>query len=137
MAVLSAALPALTRKLPEIKVELTFRDGNLQWRPPLQEIRAKLYSGLRRCLAIPTNFRGVGDSADGQFGGLVPRSAYLYGGVYKEAEVALETIEAVRVKWITLSAPGKIDIGERLKGKPPQEWERAFKDAKQWAQEVC
>lgn len=25
---------------------------------------------------------------------------------------------------------------KRLKGKSPQEWTRAFKDAKQWAQEV-
>ncbi|XP_015119188.1 cytoplasmic dynein 2 heavy chain 1 [Diachasma alloeum] len=131
-----AALPNLIRKLQEIRVELTFRDGCLQWRPPLEEIRAKLYSGVRRFLAIPTNFRGVGDPADGKFGSLVQRSAYLYGGVYKEAEVALSGLEEVRMKWVPLAAPARVDIGEQLKGKPPQDWERAFKDAKQWAQEV-
>lgn len=131
-----AALPNLIRKLPEIKVELIFRDGCLQWRPPLEEIRAKLYSGVRRFLAIPTNFRGVGDPADGKFTSLLQRSAYLYGGVYKEAEVALSGIEEVRMKWVPLAAPARVDIGEELKGKSPQDWERAFKEAKQWAQEV-
>ncbi|XP_063978818.1 cytoplasmic dynein 2 heavy chain 1 [Diachasmimorpha longicaudata] len=131
-----AALPNLIRKLQEIRVELTFREGCLQWRPPLEEIRAKLYSGVRRFLAIPTNFRGVGDPTDGKFGSLVQRSAYLYGGVYKEAEVALSGLEEVRMKWIPLAAPARIDIGEQLKGKSPQDWEKAFKDAKQWAQEV-
>ncbi|XP_024946848.1 cytoplasmic dynein 2 heavy chain 1 isoform X2 [Cephus cinctus] len=131
-----AALPSLLRRMPEIRIELTFRDGFLQWRPSLEEVRAKVYSGLKRFLAIPTNFRGVGDPADGHFSDLVQRSAYLYGGVYKEAEVGLSAIESVRLKWIPLAAPARIDVGERLKGKSPQEWERAFKDAKQWAQEV-
>ncbi|XP_043268031.1 cytoplasmic dynein 2 heavy chain 1 [Venturia canescens] len=131
-----AAMPSLTRRLPEIKVELTFRDNRLQWRPSLEEIRAKLYSGIRRFLAIPTNFRGVGDPADGQFGSLVDRSAYLFGDVYKEAEVVLAAIEEYRLKWIPLAAPAQIDVGTILKGKSPQEWERAFKEAKQWAQEV-
>ncbi|XP_011311295.1 cytoplasmic dynein 2 heavy chain 1 [Fopius arisanus] len=131
-----AALPNLIRKLQEIKIELTFRDGCLQWRPPLEEIRAKLYSGIRRFLAIPINFRGVGDTVDGKFGSLVQRSAYLYGGVYKEAEVALCALEEVRMKWVPLAAPARIDIGEELKGKSPQDWEKAFKEAKQWAQEV-
>ncbi|XP_051159645.1 cytoplasmic dynein 2 heavy chain 1 [Leptopilina boulardi] len=131
-----AALPTLMKKLPEIRVELTFRYGSLQWRPTLEEIRAKIYSGIRRFLAIPTNFRGVGDPSDAEFHTLVQRCAYLYGGVYKEAEMVLSSLEALRCKWIPLAAPAKIDAGEQLKGKSPQEWERAFKEAKQWAQEV-
>ncbi|XP_046488904.1 cytoplasmic dynein 2 heavy chain 1 [Neodiprion pinetum] len=131
-----AALPSLLQKLPEIRVELVYHDGRLQWRPPIEEVRAKVYSALRRFLAIPTNFRGVGDAAEGQFGGLVRRSAYLFGRVYAEAEIVLAAMEATRVKWIPLAAPARMDPGERLKGRPPVEWEKAFKDAKQWAQEV-
>ena len=133
----------------------------------------KLYSGVRRFLAIPTNFRGVGEPGDGHFQTLVPRSAHLFGAVYKEAEILLNDLESFRVKWLPLVAPAKIDIGQtyvyiytrlwvtyaafgvlrkgrceiwcvilgfgdycRLKGKQPQDWEKAFKDAKQWAQEV-
>ncbi|XP_017764042.1 PREDICTED: cytoplasmic dynein 2 heavy chain 1 [Eufriesea mexicana] len=130
------ALPSLLKKLPEVKVELTFRDGSLQWRPSLEEVRAKLYSSIRRSLSIPMNFRGVGDAAEAHFGGLIQRSCYLFGGVYKQAEIALSALETLRTKWLYLAAPAKIDVAERLKGKSPQEWTRAFKDAKQWAQEV-
>ncbi|XP_017891098.1 cytoplasmic dynein 2 heavy chain 1 isoform X2 [Ceratina calcarata] len=130
------ALPSLLKKLPEVKVELTFRDGSLQWRPSLEEIRAKLYSSVRRSLSIPMNFRGVGDAAEARFGGLIQRSCYLFGGVYKQAEIALSALETLRSKWLYLVAPAKVDAAERLKGKSPQEWTRAFKDAKQWAQEV-
>ena len=108
-----AALPSLLKKLSEIRIELTFRNGSLQWRPPLEEIRAKFYSGIRRFLAIPTNFRGVGDHNDADFSSLVQRCAYLYGGVYKEAEVVLNAVEVVRCKWIPLAAPAKIDAGEQ------------------------
>ncbi|XP_014611048.1 PREDICTED: cytoplasmic dynein 2 heavy chain 1 [Polistes canadensis] len=130
------ALPSLLRKLPDIRVELIFRDGMLQWRPTLEEIRAKIYSGIRRSLSIPMNFRGVGDVEHAQFGSLVQKSAYLFGGVYKQAEIALNALESVRIKWLNLAAPAKIDIGEKLKGASPNDWTRAFKDAKQWAQEV-
>ncbi|XP_031838829.2 dynein cytoplasmic heavy chain beethoven isoform X1 [Nomia melanderi] len=130
------ALPSLLKKLPDIKAELTFRDGSLQWRPSLEELRAKLYSSIRRSLSIPMNFRGVGDAADAHFGDLIQRSAYLFGGVYKQAEIALSALETLRTKWLYLAAPAKIDAAERLKGRSPQEWTRAFKDAKQWAQEV-
>ncbi|KAL2712648.1 cytoplasmic dynein 2 heavy chain 1 [Vespula squamosa] len=130
------ALPSLLRKLPELKVELIFRDGMLQWRPTLEEIRAKIYSGIRRSLSIPMNFRGVGNVEHAQFGNLVHKSAYLFGGVYKQAEIALNALESVRIKWLNLAAPARIDIGEKLKGASPNDWSRAFKDAKQWAQEV-
>ncbi|KOX76673.1 Cytoplasmic dynein 2 heavy chain 1 [Melipona quadrifasciata] len=130
------ALPLLRKKLPEVKAELTFRDGWLQWRPSLEEIRAKLYSSIRRSLSIPMNFRGVGDASEAHFGGLIQRCCYLFGGVYKQAEIALSALETLRTKWLYLAAPAKIDAAERLKGKSPQEWTRAFKDAKQWAQEV-
>ncbi|XP_029665147.1 cytoplasmic dynein 2 heavy chain 1 [Formica exsecta] len=130
------ALPSLSKKLSEIRVELTFRDGLLQWRPPLEDIRAKLYSGIRRSLSIPVNFRGVGDVADAHFGDLVQKNAYLFSGVYKQVEIALSTLELFRMKWLNLATPANIDVGERLKGKPPQEWAKAFKEAKQWAQEV-
>ncbi|XP_050496495.1 cytoplasmic dynein 2 heavy chain 1 [Bombus huntii] len=130
------ALPSLLKKLPEVKVELTFRDGSLQWRPSLEEVRAKLYSSIRRSLSIPMNFRGVGDAAEAHFGALIQRSCYLYGGVYKQAEIALSALETLRTKWLYLAAPATIDAAERLKGRSPQEWTRAFKDAKQWAQEV-
>jgi dynein heavy chain 2 len=102
----------LIKKLPEIRVELTFRDKSLQWKPALEDIRTKLYSGIRRFLAIPMNFRGVGDQADGHFQTLVLQSADFFGGVYKEAEILLNALESFRVKWLSLVAPAKINVGQ-------------------------
>ncbi|XP_023246189.1 cytoplasmic dynein 2 heavy chain 1 [Copidosoma floridanum] len=131
-----AALPTLVKKLPEVRAELTYRDESLMWRPSLEDIRMKLYSGVRRFLVIPVNFRGVGDEPDEHFRGLVAQSAHMFGAVYGEAEGLLAALDSFRVKWLPLVAPAKIDIGQTLKGKQPQDWEKAFKDAKQWAQEV-
>uniref|UniRef100_A0ABD2XKY5 Dynein heavy chain, cytoplasmic n=1 Tax=Trichogramma kaykai TaxID=54128 RepID=A0ABD2XKY5_9HYME len=136
-----AALPTLVKKLPELRLDLTYRDESLQWRPHLEDVRMKLYTGIRRFLVIPANFRGVGgggnEQADqAQFPRLVPRSAHLFGAVYREAEILLDALEIFRLKWLPLVAPAKIDIGHTLKGKQAQDWEKAFKEAKQWAQEV-
>lgn len=103
----------MLKKLPDVKVELTFRDGSLQWRPSIEEVRAKLYSSIRRSLSIPANFRGVGDAADARFGDLIQRSGYLFGGVYKQAEIVLSALETLRRKWLYVAAPAKIDAAER------------------------
>lgn len=103
----------MIRKLPELRVEITYRDEYLQWRPPFEDIRMKLYSGLRRFLVIPVNFRGVGDQVDGRFQTIVTKSAHLFGGVYKEAEVLLDALEQYRLKWLPMVASGKLDINEK------------------------
>ena len=36
------------------------RQQHLQFRPPLEEIRSKFYREMRRFIAIPLHFRGVG-----------------------------------------------------------------------------
>lgn len=131
-----AALPNLVKKLPEIQIELIFRDNKLQWRPTVEEIRAKIYSAIKRFLSIPLNFRGVGSPQDAKFSIIVEKNAYLFGGVYKDAEAAIETLNAVKLKWMPLAEPATADIADKLKGKPPKEWEKAFKDAKQWAQQI-
>lgn len=61
------------------------------------------------------NFRGVRDAADAHFGDLIQRSAYLFGGVYKQAEIALSALETLRTKWLYLAAPARIDAAERYR----------------------
>ena len=40
-----------------------YRQQQLQFRPPLEEIRAKYYREMKKFVCIPHHFRGVGDSA--------------------------------------------------------------------------
>ncbi|CAD6239204.1 GSCOCG00008639001-RA-CDS, partial [Cotesia congregata] len=131
-----AALPNLVKKLPELQIELIFRDNKLQWRPSVEEIRAKIYSAIKRFLSIPLNFRGVGNAQDAKFSLIVDKNAYLFGAVYNDAEAAIATLNSVKLKWTPLAEPATADIAEKLKGKSPKEWEKAFKDTKQWAQQI-
>ena len=47
-----------------IRIHIVFyRQQQLQFRPPLEEIRAKYYREMKKFVCIPHHFRGVGDSA--------------------------------------------------------------------------
>ncbi|KAG2456324.1 DYHC2 protein, partial [Polypterus senegalus] len=51
-------LEALNENLPEINIDLTFKQGRLQFRPPFEEVRAKYFRELKRFISIPNQFRG-------------------------------------------------------------------------------
>ena len=51
-------LENLHNNLTEIKVEVVFRQGQLGFRPPLEEIKARYYRELKRFMCIPNNFKG-------------------------------------------------------------------------------
>lgn len=55
-------LEALNQHLPEMKVELVYRQQKLQYHPPMEEIRMKYYSQLKTFLSIPQNFRGLDEN---------------------------------------------------------------------------
>jgi len=50
-------LEALNEHLPEIRAELVYRNQSLQFKPPVEEIRMKYFSQLKRFLAIPKHFK--------------------------------------------------------------------------------
>ena len=39
-----------------------YRQQQLQFRPPLEEVKAKYYRELKKFVCIPHHFRGVGDT---------------------------------------------------------------------------
>ncbi|KAJ8297985.1 hypothetical protein KUTeg_024516 [Tegillarca granosa] len=54
-------IEALNENLPEIKVELTYRQQQLQFRPPFEEVKAKYFREMKRFISIPNHFKGVGE----------------------------------------------------------------------------
>lgn len=54
-------LEQIHNHLPEIQADLVLRSGRVQFNPPIEELRMKCYSQLRRYLSIPYHFRGVSD----------------------------------------------------------------------------
>ncbi|EDO38992.1 predicted protein [Nematostella vectensis] len=124
-------LEGLNENLPEIKVELTFRQQRLQFRPPLEEIRAKYFREMRKFISIPNHFRGVGE--DNSFYQLmVDHNAPGFSTVYSKAEDLFRRLVAVQEMfkdWVVL---GSIDL-DALVDKhlhDVADWERNFRALK-------
>ena len=80
-------LEALNEYLPEIEVFITYRQQKLQFQPPIEEIRMKYYSQLKRFLAIPKNFRGVSESSENLiFPAIIERNAHRFSHLFSKAE---------------------------------------------------
>ena len=80
-------LEALNEYLPEIEVFITYRQQKLQFQPPIEEIRMKYYSQLKRFLAIPKNFRGVSESSENLiFPSIIERNAHRFSHLFSKAE---------------------------------------------------
>ncbi|CAI8019648.1 Cytoplasmic dynein 2 heavy chain 1, partial [Geodia barretti] len=106
-------LEALSEHLPEIKVEMIFRHQRLQFRPSLEEIRAKYFRELRKFISIPLHFRGVTEAASPAqtiFPRMVLRNSSGLSTVYHKAEQLFHRLGQAREmfrEWVTL---GCVDI---------------------------
>lgn len=54
-------LDTLNENMPEIKVEIAFRQ-KMHFRPPIEEIKSKYYREMKRFISIPNNFKGVSET---------------------------------------------------------------------------
>jgi dynein heavy chain 2 len=99
-------LEALNEHLPEIKVEVIYRQQCLQFLPPIEEIRMKYFSQLKRFLAIPNNFRGVSESIENSiFPTLVDRNAHRFSHLFQKAEDLFNHLDKVKdrfIEWVAL-----------------------------------
>ena len=80
-------LEGLNENLPEIKVELTFRQQKLQFRPPFEEIKAKYFREMKKFIGIPNNFKGVSDATDNLiFPAIIDRNAAGFTTCFRKAD---------------------------------------------------
>ncbi|OWF37256.1 Cytoplasmic dynein 2 heavy chain 1 [Mizuhopecten yessoensis] len=126
-------LEALNENLPEIKVELTFRQQQLQFRPPFEEIKAKYFREMKRFIGIPSHFKGVGDEAVNLiFPAIIDRNAEGFITCYRKADVLFKRLYAAQEQfkeWVVL---GAIDLDQFVEDnlKEISDWERNFKGLK-------
>ncbi|XP_044933442.1 cytoplasmic dynein 2 heavy chain 1 isoform X4 [Mustela putorius furo] len=132
-------LEALNENLPEISVDLTYKQGRLQFRPPFEEIRAKYYREMKRFIGIPNQFRGVGEvGAESLFSVMIDRNASGFLTIFSKAEDLFRRLSAVlqqHKEWIVI---GQVDM-EALVEKhlsTVHDWERNFKALKIKGKEV-
>ncbi|XP_061575223.1 dynein cytoplasmic 2 heavy chain 1 isoform X3 [Cololabis saira] len=128
-----AGLEALNKNLPEIHIDLIFKQGRLQFRPPFEEVRARYFREMKRFIAIPNQFKGV--SIQGEeliFNIMIDRNASGFLTIFSKAEDLFSRLQAVQNKfkeWVVL---GQVDL-EKLVEKhlsSVQDWERNFKALK-------
>uniref|UniRef100_A0A3Q3WZD5 Cytoplasmic dynein 2 heavy chain 1 n=1 Tax=Mola mola TaxID=94237 RepID=A0A3Q3WZD5_MOLML len=126
-------LEALNKNLPEIQIELTFKHGRLQFRPPFEEVRARYFREMKRFISIPNQFKGV--SAQGEepiFSTMIDRNASGFLTIFSKAEDLFSRLQAIQHKfkeWVVL---GQVDL-EMLVEKhlnSVDDWERNFKALK-------
>ena len=91
---------------------MVYRQQALQFRPPMEEIRMKYYSQLKRFLAIPNNFRGVTEaSGEGSiFPSIIERNAHRFKDLYEKAEELFVRLEGVKERFRDWVALGSIDM---------------------------
>ncbi|CAK8696967.1 unnamed protein product [Clavelina lepadiformis] len=138
-------LEALNHNLPEIRVDLVFRQGKLQFRPAYEEIRAKFYREMKRFIAIPNQFRGVTDAGDdpaatGQvvFPVMIDRNANSFHTIYSKSEDLFRRLAAVQTRfeeWVVL---GKVNVEELVLTycETYEDYEKNFKMVKLKGKEV-
>ncbi|XP_073518216.1 cytoplasmic dynein 2 heavy chain 1 isoform X2 [Phyllobates terribilis] len=126
-------LEALNENLPEISIDLTFKQGRLQFKPPYEEIRAKYYRDMKRFISIPNQFRGLSEpGAETIFSVMPERNANGFITVFSKAEDLFRRLSAVmdRFKeWVVL---GQVDVDALIEKNlhDVHDWEKNFKALK-------
>ncbi|XP_066286377.1 cytoplasmic dynein 2 heavy chain 1-like isoform X1 [Branchiostoma lanceolatum] len=128
-------LEALSENLSEIKVELVFRQQQLQFRPPLEEIRAKYYRELKKFICIPNHFKGVSEQLDPKntvFPAIIERNSAGFTTIYRKAEELFQRLVAAKAEFQNWVVLGLVDLEKlvetHLHNVP--DWERNFKALK-------
>ena len=115
--------------MPEIEIFITYRQQKLQFQPPIEEIRMKYYSQLKRFLAIPKNFRGVSESSENLiFPSIIDRNAHRFSHLFSKAEELFIQLEKKRDSFIDWVAIGSVDIEDYIMEhfNTPEDWDTNF-----------
>ncbi|KAM3616882.1 uncharacterized protein V6R79_025341 [Siganus canaliculatus] len=126
-------LEALNRNLPEIHIDLIFKQGRLQFRPPFEEVRARYFREMKRFIAIPNQFKGV--SAQGEeliFSVMIDRNASGFLTIFSKAEDLFSRLQAIQLKFKEWLVLGQVDLENLVENhlNLVQDWERNFKALK-------
>ncbi|XP_050986096.1 LOW QUALITY PROTEIN: cytoplasmic dynein 2 heavy chain 1 [Labeo rohita] len=126
-------LEALNKNLPEINIDLIFKQGRLQFRPAFEEVRAKYYREMKRFICIPNQFKGVSETGEEPiFTCMIERNASGFLTIFSKAEHLFSRLTHVLDKfkdWVVL---GQVDVDVLVEKHlhSVQDWERNFKALK-------
>ncbi|XP_052794024.1 cytoplasmic dynein 2 heavy chain 1-like isoform X3 [Mya arenaria] len=126
-------LEALNENLPEIRVDITYRQRHLQFNPPFEEVKAKYFREMKKFISIPNIFKGVGEGTENLiFPAIIDRNADGFVNCYKKGDALFKRLaeELEKFKeWVVL---GSLDLEEFIEAhlKEQADWEKNFKALK-------
>lgn len=129
----------INHKLPEISIDIIFRQQQLQFRPTIEEIRSKYFSQLRKFLEKPMSFRGVSDQGVKLFRMMVERNRQRFTTLYKAGDNILKKLDTVKETWLPWVSLGCVDIEELCNNhlKTWEQWDMNFKTCKHFSQQIA
>ena len=78
----------------------TCRQQRLQFRPPLEEIKAKYFREMKKFISIPNNFKGVGEATEHLiFPAIIDRHAEGFITCYRKADLLFKRLDKVQEKF--------------------------------------
>lgn len=134
-----AGLTDLSNKLPDIHVDLLFRQQELQFRPPLAEIRFTYFEHLRKFLERPLAFRGLSDQSGRIFGQMIARNRRHFDALYARSEDAFGELHRMRALWRPWVALGQANVDDlcAVHLRSWSDWDRNFKSCKHFGQQIA
>lgn len=124
-------LESLNENLSEIKCELVFSQRQLQFRPPLEELRANYYREMKKFISIPQVFSGFGNEE--VFLKMADRNAKSLVQVYRKAEILFARLAKLRdrlANWVVLGRVPDLDAYVEANVNTIAQWDANFKQLK-------
>uniref|UniRef100_A0A8D2JAH6 Dynein cytoplasmic 2 heavy chain 1 n=1 Tax=Varanus komodoensis TaxID=61221 RepID=A0A8D2JAH6_VARKO len=132
-------LEALSENLAEINIDLTYKQGRLQFKPPFEEVRARYYREMKRFISIPNQFKGVSETDEESiFSIMTERNASGFLTTFSKAEDLFRRLAEVAEQFKEWVIIGQVDM-EALVEKNlfnEHDWEKNFKTLKGKGKEV-
>ncbi|CAG9563607.1 unnamed protein product [Danaus chrysippus] len=138
------ALLSLHSHFPALRVDLVLRSGRVRSQPSEEELRARLYSLLRRLVTLPAALPGLASTTDTDtnttsvFSSIVEKHSWLGNKAVSQLEGTLANLERTCERWTRRAALGCVrlkDLCDQLTS--PEHWEVNFRACKAYGQTVA
>ncbi len=120
-------LESLNENLPEIKVELVFSNKRLDFKPPLEQVRQAYYHEMKKFVAMPNSFEGLGNVA--VFKKMGARNSKRLRRVFQKAESLFEKLSSLLKRYSSWVILGQVDLDQYVEANVvrPDEYVANFK----------
>ncbi|KAL6598153.1 dynein heavy chain and region D6 of dynein motor-domain-containing protein [Neocallimastix sp. 'constans'] len=123
--------------IPEINVEMIYKQSKIQYKPSFEEIRTKYYHEIKKFVNIPIAFKGFSDN-DNLFNGILHNNKKSLNTIYQRAENIFQKLSKAQdlfKDWVIIQ---NVDIDEIIDNnlETVKDYENNFKMIKNKGKEL-